>query len=274
VPSHGILTSASTSTSAYSSNSITLAHTFPGKNDSLVVYYQSTGSYFTTPNRTWNGTALYFPQDEFTFRMTTKSNGTSISPAQSLPMFTSVNIVNVNEATGIAFHSAQPIQVTPLPGTSTSTATSAVVALSGFTITDPDHGVDLIKVHINTTTGGILTLNPRSYRFLDFNSITHCGSGIKTIADDDDGVPSNKMECLGDTTGTNMIFVTAPDCLALALNGMTYENTGGKSILDTIAITIYDGQKGDCLTKSQNLATGSIHKTCFVTSLHIAVSRD
>lgn len=229
--------------------SITSRHNYA---ESISLTYQSIGNYFTIPNHTWNGSALSYTTtkayDSYTnilrYQMVTNdsSSSSSHSHAQSMIQQTRIEIQNVNDPTSITFPSTQPIEVIPLPGTDTTSSTKSVVPLHGFIVMDPDYGVDVIKVQINTTRGGILTLNPAAYPYLDFNSATYCYSSERSSSStsNSNNNSSSSLDCIGDTKGKNMVFVASPDVLAVALNGMTYE-TVGSNFKDTIHITLFDG---------------------------------
>jgi hypothetical protein len=109
---------------------------------------------------------------------------------------------------------------------SSSYQTSATI--TGFELFDPDQGVDLIKVSVETSIFGRVTLNPQLIKYLDFNSASFCYG-------------ETSWHCVGDGTSENrMVFVAAPSIVQSALNGLIYQCTNS-GITDNITITLFDG---------------------------------
>ena len=185
--------------------------------------------------------------DRFTFLAFTADG------AQSPPATQIVTVKNVNDPTAIAFSSqagagagagigtgtaAGALQVYAANGPS-SAASPSILTVTGFTLSDPDLGVDPIKAVV--TSRGLVTLNPAHTAALDFNSQRYCLAGTS----------SARWTCQGDgTDDTTMAFLGAPADIAAALNGLTYMSTRPHTS-DLINVTLYDGAGGACLDDAQ-----------------------
>ena len=181
------------------------------------VRYRAPSNYFTTPSVTWDGTPLQQSADSFTYKITCPTDGT-----ESVAVTQSVSIKNVNDMTHIAF-------IYPSTTTALQVGSSGSLTLSGFNITDPDRGVDVVRVSMASKNGGIFALNPKTVGALDFNSKHYC----KTTA--------NSWHCTGDGTTMVKTFVTTPAAAQAALNGMTFLLSDSAQE-DEVTVTIYDGE--------------------------------
>ena len=234
----------------------------------IKVYYQGPKDYFTSPTKTWNGTALNNPPDYFSFKVQA-NEGPGL--ADSLPAIQYVHIKNVNDPSVLTFsqdvvnmrelsdtaggsfleaHSTHTIYLDTLVTNATDTTNSTTglnstnadgpvfaspaatppgsVILTGFTVIDPDLGVD--PVHVTVASQGLSTfrLNSKFLKAVDFNSAAYCNSGSTTWV------------CSGDGTTRSSSFVAAPRDAVNALNGMTF-TIDGNMAEDTLLVTMYDG---------------------------------
>jgi hypothetical protein len=201
----------------------------------VTVHYISDAGFFTQPNRTWNGSAL-FPQgaveEQLDFRVVACESGL-INASSALPFSLSVRqqveVQNENAATTISlgasnysiYATTNLNDVTPLGANPTQ------VVLGGVSISDPDLGVDPVLVKVACTYGS-LRLNEKNIALADFTSSRYC-----------------PINCLKKTSKL-LWFVTTPGGLELLLNGLTYSTTV-PSIVDQIEISVYDGAGAPCL---------------------------
>lgn len=191
----------------------------------MTVLYRGPSHYFSSPAVDAFGQQLPFAPDNFTYKVVTTDGG------ESLPVVQHVHIRNVNSPTQLAFEypvGAAEIVVhskdQPKGGTSNAVSTK----ISGFVATDPDRGADLMHVALITQGGGTVTLNKQFLGRLDYNSAKYCKS-------------TATWACQGDGTSSRMSFVTTPDELQKALNGLTFTFFESTSE-DTISVMVYDGQ--------------------------------
>lgn len=218
-------------------------------------------TYFTHPTAAWDGTTLrnHSTEQLFTYQIVA-ADGSGESAVQPH----CVSIQNVNGPSALNF---QPDDDSHNDGdVFTVTAVSfvgddnpgAALELNGFSIIDADLGVDPIRVTVQSSSQqGLITLNTDALAALDFNSDRYCFS-------------SPHWTCTGDgTLSTEMSFVAMPSSVQRALNGMRYESLVPDST-DTLLITLYDGQGGDCLTAAQ-LGAGSVRSGCFSSEIALEV---
>lgn len=223
------------------------------------VYYRSSSNYFTYPNKMWDGKELAVEPDYFTFE-TVVDDG---SDAVSKPVVQYIGIKNVNDPTVLQFTSAKDVievyAMTSKVSTEGKEPTAAVIG--GISIHDPDLNVDVVKVHIQTTNGGMITLNQNIS-----TSVIFLGK-----LDSFDYCYTMELPCTGDgIEDEEIVFIGMPADVELVLNGMMYINTNA-NVKDTINITIYDGVGDACLDESSHDAY-SIRNECYTSQVSIDVS--
>lgn len=184
-------------------------------------FYQTSQYHFTIPNKTFYGEPLRMNRDNFTYSFYTKDSAISSNYTAT------VDIQNVNDPTEITFDYSgnNGISVT-VP--STSDLIYNGVTVKGFKITDRDYGVSPVRVEIKTPSTSMIQLNQQVSGKLDFNSQKYCSSN------------PNYWNCMGNaqTSNNHFIFITTPQILQDALNGMIYRSS---DTLSNITVTIYDG---------------------------------
>jgi hypothetical protein len=178
--------------------------------------------------------------ENFTFVAIT-SDGSQSEQATQI-----VTVQNSNDPTEITFQyplkwsQSNQIEIHSMADTSSySNSELTTATITGFNIIDIDRDVDVIKVEVTSTLGGKITLNKNYISRLIFNNVDLCFSKAHCC-------------CMGDGySDSQMVFFAKPSDVKLALNGMKYVSTiiG----IDTVNITLYDGDKGDCIDFSNKI---------------------
>lgn len=266
-PSYGNLYNYTSSTNPMKSNDVLVKY-IDSKNYPVgtTLYYQGSKGYFTYPNTTWDlamhGSKLDILPDYFTFVALT------LDGSQSDVVTYDIRVLNVNDPTEISFQypaqwsQANQIKVNSISSKSNSNDQSVII--TGFTITDIDRDVDIIKVEIVSSLKGAITLNENHISSLIFNNVDICFSKAYCC-------------CQGDGySDSSMTFFARPSDLELALNGMKYVSTNPG--LDTVNITLYDGSGGNCIDftnkalQNKGFGSRSIQRGCFVRSTSFSVN--
>jgi len=214
------------------------------------VRYKSPPNYFTTPNRTVTGLPLQLPYDTFDIQV-----ADSLMVAFSSWETQLVEIRNVNHPTTITRDESLNRNIT-IQAYSGNAIQESLLVLSNFTVVDPDLDTNFVRVTINAQFG-FLSLNASSLAEVDFNSNTYCYFNGRKICDGDGA------------NDKDMTFICSPSVLERAINGMTYYSFRG-NVQDTINITIYDGEGGECLDRSL-LDPITIFNGCFTTNYQLQV---
>jgi len=231
-----------------------------GSGQGASVYFLSSGSSFTYPTTSWNGSTIVgLPSaDSFTFRALAADGSASICATQH------VGVKNVNGPTEISLiyegeWSSGDIRIYAF-SKSASTAQKTSATITGFTISDADRGIDIIRAHIKVSSyGGKVTLNQARVAQLDFSSSTYCLS-------------RSKWQCTGSGYyNSEMIFVGTPAAIEAALNGLKYVSLL-PNIVDVINITLYDGVGDHCFTNTILGAARSVRSSCYARHVSIPIT--
>lgn len=102
---------------------------------------------------------------------------------------------------------------------------SRAVTLTGFSIDDPDLGVEPVHVLVATTADLMVTLNPDHMEGVDFSGTRFC---------------STPGYCFNEGTASHMGLVATPAALVAVLNGMTASFASQES-QGAVTVTLYDG---------------------------------
>jgi len=220
----------------------------------------SDAGFFTWPNRTWNGTALFTEsglEDGFKFRVVSCTFA-RIHKSFALPSSFSeeqkVVVRNENDPTSLELttHNYNIYATISINNVTHTGDFPTQVILRGVSVHDPDLGVDPILVRIACTYGRI-RLNDAFIGLADFTSAKYCSNN-----------------CLKKTSSL-LMFVALPLNLESLLNGLTYASTVPR-VNDYITITVYDGVGGPCL-QAHVLKGGSSHtKGCLITEQQFNVT--
>ena len=226
----------------------------------VTVYYISDAGFFTQPNRTWNGSAL-FPQGEmeegFYFRVVECESGLA-NASNVLPFTPSVRqqleVQNENAATtiGLGTSNYSVYATTNLNDVTPFGPNPTQMVLEAVSISDPDLGIDPVLVKVACMYGSI-RLNEENIALADFTSSRYC--------------PTN---CLKKTSKL-LWFVTAPRGLEFLLNGLTY-STSVPSVVDQIEISVYDGAGPPCLAADVLPAGSGRTRGCMTEEVRVSVT--
>jgi hypothetical protein len=105
-----------------------------------------------------------------------------------------------------------------------------MLEITGFNITDPDLGVDVVRVTVATLSSkAAITLNEEFLDGVDFNSAQYCSD------------LTAPWSCTGDGTSNFLSFVGTPAAIEKVLNGMVYTGPTGAAT-DSVTVTIFDGE--------------------------------
>lgn len=196
------------------------------------VRYRPARDYFNSPTSKWNGDDMRVTAatEFFSFYVVAQDNG-----EYSNEVVQEIQVTNVNDPSGLRCPT-HPQHVRPV-GTSRYSGDADFVPLDripirGFSISDPDNGVDTVQVKISTTFG-LLTLNTKYNNMLDFNSVTYCHE-------------AEVSQCVGSgTSDHDLVFFAEPSYAEMALDGMSYQSLVS-NVWDSINITILDGVNDSC----------------------------
>jgi hypothetical protein len=187
----------------------------------IPVKYRAAPGYFSSPSKSWAGEDLGNPPDYFTYKVSSADGGESRVVRQY------VGVQNVNDPTTVAF--AFRDKQTALQAM-LSKAGNNIIEITGFNITDPDLGVDVVHATVTTLSSkALVTLNEDHLDGVDFNSAQYCS---------DSGA---LWSCTGDGTSDYLSFVGTPAAIEAVLNGMIYTGPAGAAT-DGVTVTIYDGE--------------------------------
>jgi hypothetical protein len=247
----------------------------------------SDAGFFTWPNRTWNGTALFTEsglEDGFDFRVVECFAAKNGQLSVSLPSEQQIIVQNVNDPTQITAPPALPFSVLGLGALDDDTGTNEhnedsqkedVLKLSGWRILDVDKDVDPTLVHIRAFYG-IVRLNQLYLSLADFTSLRcqktreNNESSIAAV----EGSSHLLSNCQGSGEDRFMAFVTTPGHLSLLLEGMEYRSIV-TNVVDTVSVTIFDGKtqnggQDGCLAMHAFNST-SLLNSCWVTTANLTV---
>ena len=246
------------------------------------VLYESVPGYFTQPNHTWNGTWFEDDEDEgFAFRVVAcQGEGEGNATVSSPPVEQRLAVQNVNDPTDITAPTLSAMELSVL-GLGTLAPVDArldrvdddVLVLTGWHLVDADRDVDPVLVRISAAYG-IVRLNPRHLFLADFTSVRYCQSWGT-----DDRDPTNTsappLRCQGSGEDRAMVFVASPLHLYQLLEGMEYRSAL-TNVVDTIQVTVYDGQTMDggadgCLPAWAFNSTSLRPGGCWVATANVTV---
>ena len=190
--------------------------------------YSATKGYFTTPAVSWNGSIILssgpISRDNFVYAVFSEDGAVSANVTHF------VEVQNHNDATEVSFHTDSPIFVRPM--TYMEGNTKAII--SGFTLEDPDHDVDMVRAVLVSSQGAKITLNNAYIDDLDFTSAEFCRA-------------QTRWQCKGSGYYEDeMGFLGTPTQVSLALNGLQYQISHA-NVVDSVTLSIYDGAGGECL---------------------------
>lgn len=206
----------------------TLSSCFKNYSARVDIGYNASSHFFTWPSSDWHGISLAAPFgacDTFKWGLYAEEDG-SLSEVISQ----NVSVLNRNSATTVQYNDdGGGITVRPIAYWGDNSA-----SLTGFLLQDPDFDADLVRVKLESQAGARLTLHRDYIDQVDFNSATYCYSNLR-------------WQCKGSGyTEDEMSFVGTPSKVALALSSVTYESSKADT-KDTVTLTIYDGEGGECL---------------------------
>lgn len=205
--------------------------------------------FFTSPAKNWDGYAVSgVPQTEgFTFYAVSDTGEYSNLGIQD------IQVSNSNDATDIRCPARVHVEL--LDTTSYSDGTRSQVdkvTIDGFSLVDPDNGLDLVMVEVRTTFG-LVTLNSDHVGALQFNTVLCYKEGCRGSGWSD----------------SDIAFIAEPATAESALNGMTYQSIVS-GVEDSIVVTVLDGVGGEC--PGVDLTAGSFQQTCWKQSCAVNVT--
>lgn len=213
------------------------------------VRYRPDKDYFNSPTSKWNGDRVSEAGDAEFFRYFAVAKD---NREYSNEVVQEIKVINSNDPSGLQCPS-QPRHVQAV-GISLYSSSSAVfvsldrIVIRGFSIVDPDNGVDIVRVKVSTIFG-LLSLNTDHVGLLDFNSDAYCYEG-------------ETSQCFGSgTSDRDLVFFAEPSHAKMALDGMVYQSVAS-NVRDDINITIFDGANGDCLGEAK-FQPGSVREQCW-----------
>lgn len=260
-PRHGNIVSRSNRASIFSANS-TLDDVIPGSGEYSVganISYIGNEDFFSIPSTAWDGSAISV-SDHFTFRVRASDGAYSLTTQQFVAVKNRHDAVEISFAVDSDVWTNGNIEVyaiSPIPDEGDDSEPTTHAIISGFSVTDYDHGADLVKAHISSSANGKLTLNPYYIDGLDFNSATYCYSSMN-------------WQCRGSGYyNSEMIFLGTPVDVQNALNGLRYENAE-PYVTDNITVLLHSGEGGNCLSNA--LGSDSIRNGCSLRSTSFTVN--
>ncbi|CAM9532070.1 unnamed protein product [Ectocarpus sp. 13 AM-2016] len=220
------------------------------------VRYRPIRDYFNSPTSKWNGDDMSVTGETefFSFYVVAHVNG-----EYSNEVLQEIQVTNVNDPSELRCPT-HPQHVRPV-GTSRYSGDADFVPLDripiwGFSISDPDNGVDIVQAKISTSFG-LLTLNTEYNNMLDFNSVTYC-------------YEAEVSRCVGSgTSNHDLVFFAEPSYVEMALDGMSYQSLVS-NVWDSINITILDGGNDSCLGQGDSQRSSSGHR-CWQASCHFYI---
>ncbi len=222
-----------------------------GYTGGITLGYTAPSGFFTTPAVSWNSSIISsagaLSRDSFVYSVFSEDGAISANVTHF------VEVQNRNDATEVSFHVDSPIFVRPM--TYTRGNTKAII--SGFTLVDPDHDVDIVRAVLVSSEGARLTLNSIYLPDLDFTSAEFCQA-------------QTRWQCKGSGYYEDeMSFLGTPTQVSLALNGLQYQ-INRANLVDNVTLSIYDGAGGGCLDDRGQSA--SVRIGCFERNLTFSVN--
>ncbi len=224
----------------------------------FLLYRSIDKDFFNFPDKDWMGASLNNSNGDI-FRTALLINRTAFDNdpllhQQSRSQYHIVHIQNVNDPTAIQYAGAKDITRIYAFGSNTKeNRYLSEFTLYNVTLSDADHGVDLVRVHIQVFNGGELMLSTSTNaleklsgkRSIFFNQLPYCRESFV-------GNSSDVWSCTGDLFlfQKTFSFVSTVSTAQNALNGAIYRSTV-PNIVDTIRISIFDGvvSSGTCITE-------------------------
>lgn len=222
------------------------------------VRYRSDKDYFNSPTLKWNGGAVSGSNETEFFRFFAFTNDNN---EYSNEVVQEIMVINSNDPSSLQCPSQpQHVEAVGISVYSTSAVFVSLdrIGIQGFSIIDPDNGVDVVKMKVSTSFG-LLTLNTDYVGLLDFNSAAYCHEG-------------ETSQCFGSgTSDRDLAFFAEPRYAKMALDGLVYQSVVS-NVRDDINVTIFDGANGDCLDEAK-FQPGSIREQCWQAfcQLHVTV---
>lgn len=220
------------------------------------VRYLPNKDYFNSPTSKWNGDGVSGSGGEEFFSFYAVAND---NREYSNEVVQEIQVTNSNDPSGLQCptqpHDVQAVGISVYSSTANFVPLDKIV-VRGFSIDDPDNGVDIVKVKVSANFG-LLSLNMDYIGLLDFNSATYCYDG-------------EASQCFGSgTSDRDMVFFAEPGHAQMALDGMVYQSVAS-NVRDDINITIFDGANGDCLDEAK-FQPGSVRQGCWRVSCQFHV---
>lgn len=246
LPDHGSLLRVNTSRIMSAGDNLT-ASCSGGLLCSLSVTYRPRKDYFNSPSYSWRGNPLgqMSNTESLTFFAVAENGEYSNKTVQQ------IQVSNVNDPSDVRC----PAQAQYVHAVGTSVFSTGEVfhpldriSIAGISISDPDEGVDIVKVGVSVKFG-LVSLNEDHVGLLDFSSATFCHDG---------GI----LQCSGSgSSDRELTFFAEPSHAQEALDGLVYQSVFS-DVVDTVNITIRDGANGDCLDETK-FRTDSIRRECW-----------
>ncbi|KAG5187969.1 hypothetical protein JKP88DRAFT_275928 [Tribonema minus] len=270
VPARGALLDRSTMTALAPGAALSPTLAYPYTAGADVIYRPPAGApFFTYPAQAWGGEALtgLGAPEAFAYHAVRVAGGSAAQAQQrGADAREEIAVVNVNAATALACPRAA-FAAGAVGAARADARTGALelldrVYMTGFEVTDPDRGVDAVRVTV-AAAHGLLSLNETALASgaIDFNSAARCraaGAGWACTS--------------GGASVAAMTFVATPAAATAALRGLRYQ-TVVSGVNDTVTVTLYDGAGGACLPELA-FKTPSYRAGCFVTTCSASVVVD
>lgn len=206
------------------------------------------GSGFSVPNTTMSGELIPSALNaSLSMRLQYMINGSSnngdliAANATSVLTHLPIRIRNVNDATQITYqpftannNNKKMQQLLTINAYSKNenlqpNITSLTFADFGhWIVNDPDRGINPIRIQINASYGGFVTLSSQARRSVDFNSYAYCSTVCRG-----DGLQDQFM----------VFVVSTSSALQMALQGLSYHHVLPNRIA-FMTITVFDGEVG------------------------------
>ena len=133
----------------------------------------------------------------------------------------------------------------------------------GLQLSDPDLGLDLVRVRVTTRAGGFLWLKTEATSRLDFSSNRLCRAHAPHWQCQGNGFSDRVMD-----------FVADPESAAEALSELRFRTSFPLAGQDAINVTVFDGvgAEAGCLRESLHGERGTLYRgMCHVRSVELNV---
>lgn len=146
-----------------------------------VLYSSLSSNFFSSPSTGVDTTTTEISYDYFEYSIVTNyANGRNSKSPKGKQL---IDVINTNDATGIAYAYPPNGDVSNVDYLQIFAFSNAYAIdeeslwrlnISGIQLTDVDHGIDMIRVVVNTTQGGLVSLNEEYLDGVTFTSDDYC----------------------------------------------------------------------------------------------------